>query len=182
MKVWELRNGLINETAQLIHSSANELHSGMFDVEGRPLAWRGRPSVEFLMEKRKKKQKPRADIMTFVPGVLVLNEKAFAALQDFLSRFGQLLEMSCEGGYVYFYNVTNLLDCVDAERSEKRSSGSIFKEAFLEDAIPDVPTVFKDSLTARTRIYVNQSAKESLEKRIADAALSGAQFVMPGVR
>ena len=42
-----------------------------------------RPAVEFIVDSRKKKQKPRADVIAFVPGALVLDEKANAALGPF---------------------------------------------------------------------------------------------------
>ncbi|MEO8998606.1 MAG: hypothetical protein ABI227_09240 [Rhodanobacter sp.] len=180
MKVWELRNGLVNETATLVYANEDEMRSGMFDAQGAALTWTHRPTLEVFAEPRRKKPKPRADISTLRPGALVLNGKAFAALGDFLSRFGQLLALDCDGATEYFYNVTTLIDCIDPEHSVKRASGSIAREAFVEQALPREPAVFKDPLTAKTRIYVNDAARSILLPLIDKAALTGAEFVVPG--
>lgn len=180
MKIWEWRNGLINETATLVYANENDMRSGMFDAQGTALAWTHRPALDVFVEPRRKKPKPRADISTLRPGALVLNEKAHAVLGDFLSRFGQLLALDCDGATEYFYNVTTLIDCIDLERSVKRSSGSIAREAFVEQALPREPAVFKDPLTARTRIYVNDAGRDVLQAFIDAAALTGAEFVVPG--
>ncbi|GLQ94430.1 hypothetical protein GCM10007901_33820 [Dyella acidisoli] len=54
-----------------------------------------------------------------VPEVLVINERAKEAPESFLSKFGQLQELDCEGtGEIrYFYNVTNVVPCADIEHS-----------------------------------------------------------------
>jgi hypothetical protein len=135
--------------------------------------------VEFIVESRKKKQKPRADVITFVPGALVLNERAKAALGPFLSQFGQLLEMHCGGETLYFYNVVNLVDCVDAARSEKCESGEIEMEAFDESNVPVEPSVFKDPLTASVRIYVNDAGRRAVERIVAEAGLTGLECGPP---
>jgi hypothetical protein len=91
-----------------------------------------------------------------------------------------LLALDCDGATEYFYNVTTLIDCIDPARSVKRSSGSIAREAFVEQALPHEPAVFKDPLTARTRIYVNDAARDLLQRLIDAAALTGTEFVVPG--
>jgi hypothetical protein len=180
VKVWELRNGLVNESALLVYANDDEMRSGMFDASGQSLVWKHRPQLEVFKEPRRKQPKPRADISTFRPGALVLNGKAHALLGEFLARFGQLLPLVCDGEVEYFYNVTTLIDCIDQEHSVKRGSGSIIKEAFFEQAVPQDATVFKDPLMARTRIYVNDAAKDLLQELIGKAALTGAEFVTPG--
>lgn len=180
MKVWELRNGRVNETAPLVYANDDEMQSGMFDASGQALTWKHRPQLAVFKEPRRKQPKPRADISTLRPGALVLNGKAYAVLGEFLARFGQLLPLECDGEIEYFYNVTRLIDCVDQERSVKRGSGSIAKEAFFEQAVPQDAMVFKDPLTARIRIYVNDPAKDHLQELIGKAMLTGAEFVMPG--
>lgn len=180
MNVWELRNGLVNETATLVHASEDDLRSGMFDAQGAALKWTHRPMLEVFAEPRRKKPKPRADISALRPGALVLNGKAYGVLGDFLSRFGQLLALECDGVTEYFYNVTTLVDCIDPERSVRRGSGSIAQEVFVDHAVPREPVVFKDPLTARARIYVNDPARTILQGLIDDAALTGVEFVVPG--
>ncbi|MFL6627193.1 MAG: TOTE conflict system archaeo-eukaryotic primase domain-containing protein, partial [Vitreoscilla sp.] len=79
--------------------------------EGEPLSWKKKPKIEVFVEPRKKQAQPLADISALTPGALALNDKAKAALEPFLSRFGQLLEMDCEGEPRWFYNVTNVVSC-----------------------------------------------------------------------
>jgi hypothetical protein len=57
------------------------------------------------------------------------------ALEGFLSQFGELLEIDVQGSVEWFYNVTNVVDCIDVDKSDKRSTGAIAKEVFREDAI-----------------------------------------------
>ena len=86
---------------------------------------------------------PRGDASLLLAGSLVLSQKAVDGLGPFLAQFGQLLEAKVDGAVEYFYNVTRVIDCIDPERSENRSSGSFLKEAFRTDALPVGPTVFR---------------------------------------
>ena len=180
MKVWEFKNASANDVATLVFSSDKDLDDGLFDAEGEALSWDKAPRVEVFIEPRAKKPKPRVDISPLTPGALVLNDKAKAKLGPFLSQFGQLLALECDAGPEHFYNVTNIVDCIDAASSKTRPSGAIAKEAFFEDKVPVLPAVFKDPRTAATRVYVNQAAKEILEKLIAEAGITGAAFAEPG--
>jgi len=136
MSVWEFKPGNVNDYAPLVFTSDRDIESGMFDAEGEPLSWKKRPKIEVFVEPRKKKAQPLADISALTPGALALNDKAKAALEPFLSRFGQLLEMDCEGEPRWFYNVTNVVSCIDEGRSERRPTGALSKEAFSEERVP----------------------------------------------
>jgi hypothetical protein len=177
--VWELRCGAVNDFAMLANVDDMDGDAGMFEARGEPMDWMHRPAVEFIADPRKKKQKPRADVSAFVPGALVLNEKADKALGPFLSQFGQMLELHCAGETLRFYNATNIIDCVDAEKSERRRSGSIAMEAFFEDNVPEEPAVFKDPLMAPIRIYVNDAAKAEVERIVAESGLTGIECGPP---
>ena len=180
VKVWELKPGDVNDYAPLAFVHDRDIESGMSDAEGEPLAWKKKPQIEVFVEPGKKKAKPVADVSVLTPGALALNQKAKDALEPFLSRFGQLLEMDCEGEPRWFYNVTNVVACIDEVRSAKRPSGSISKEEFFEDKVPVDESVFKDPLMAAGKLYVNEAAKSALEKLIAGAGIVGAAFVKPG--
>lgn len=132
------------------------------------------------MEKRRKDQKPHANVSLLVPGALVLDEKAKAILGEFLQRFGQLLELDCEGELRWFYNVTRMIACIDAQRSESFEGGGIPREAFDESAVPSEPLVFKDPRTAPVRIYVNDASKALVERAVTDAGLTGIECGEPG--
>ncbi len=74
---------------------------------------------------------------------------------------------------------TYLLQCIDYERSAMRYD-TVLTAAFLPDAVPEAPLIFKDPYTAGIRIYLNQAGKEKFEKLCADADLFGARFVEAG--
>lgn len=179
MEVFELRCASINDFSTLVKSHRVDALAGMFKADGLLEHWKHRPAVEFFVEKRLKKQKPRADISFFVPGALVLNKKAHAALSHYLKRFGQLLELQHDDEILYFYNVTNLIDCIDLEHSEQLDGGGIVKETFKQAAIPGGPAIFKDPLTASARIYINEAGKEFFDRLIAQWEITGVECGVP---
>lgn len=172
MPIWELKSQAPDVFAPLVPTDA-QANSGIFEFDGTPRQWKRRPRVEVYQEGRKKDWLPRGDASLLLAGSLVLNQKAVDALGPFLSEFGQFLEARVDGVVEYFYNVTTVIDCIDSQRCERRSSGSIRKEAFRPEALPVGPMVFKDPLTAVNRIYVNDEAKEVLEALIATHRLTG---------
>lgn len=180
MKIWELRYDGVNQHAVLVPSDEEGNLLSIFMADGKIKHWDQRPKVEPFIEKRKKLAKPRADLSYLIAGSIVLNKKAHDALQDFLLPFGQLLELDCKGEIEYFYNVTNLIPCIDYEASEKKGK-AVVKEVFLPNAVPeDTPLIFKDPYTVRSRIYLNQAGKEKLEGLTETSDLFGARFVEAG--
>jgi hypothetical protein len=179
MVIWELFYDGLNEHAVFVSDEGPGNMLGTFAPNGKPKDWAVPPRIKPFIEKRRKKAKPRADLSYLIAGSITLNEKAYQALKDFLLPFGQLLELNCEGGIEYYYNVTNLVPCIDYERSVKTGT-SVIKAVFLPDAVPEAPLIFKDPYTAGTRIYLNQAGKEKFEKLCADAGLFGARFVEAG--
>lgn len=178
MQIWELLLDGVNHYAVLAPSDEEDLLE-IFSASGKIKQWSATPRVEPVIEKRKKLPKPRADISYLIAGAIVLNEKAYQALKDFLLPFGQLLELDCRGEIEYYYNVTKLIPCVDYESSEKIGK-SVVKEVFLQDAVPHQAMIFKDSHTASGSIYLNQTGKEKFEQLAAAAGVVGARFVEAG--
>jgi hypothetical protein len=185
MTVWLVTNDLINKVETLVLPPEAEGDTDLLvklGGEGKPIAWN--QPLRLVRDKgdsRRKHPKPRTDLTPFLFGVLVLNEKARNALGDFLQRFGQLLDIDVEGETEYYYNVTNLVSCIDAKRSKRRASGAIQQEAFDESAIPNEPAVFKDPLTVTGRIYVNDGGKAWLEQRIKEHGITGMDFARAGI-
>lgn len=180
MRVWELKAGSVNDYAPLVFSSESDAASGMFDVSGELLTWGKTPKVEVFVEAGKKNPKPVADVSALTPGALAMNSKTKSALEPFLGKFGQFIEMDCEGEARWFYNVTNVVSCIDEANSAKRPSGSISKEAFFEAKVPAGAVVFKDPLTAPASLYVTEAGKTRLEGLVAHAGITGLAFVEPG--
>jgi hypothetical protein len=181
MTVWLLTTGRTEEVATLVIPEADQVIGSMkrFGGDGSPLDWPKPPRLEALADKRKK-PKPLGDIGPFLPGALVLGAKACGALAPFLSRFGQLLELDVEGQPHYFFNATNLISCIDQARSELRPGGTIGKEAFKDGVLPSDPAVFKDPITARARLYVNDGGRHVLEAAAAQANVRGLKFLRAG--
>ena len=179
MAIWELRCGSVNEFAAIVSRDYDNIEDELFDTDGRPKDWKDRPLVGYAVDKRKKTQKPRADIGLLLPGALVLNARAKEALGPFLSKFGQLLELDCEGEPRWFFNATNLVACVDEGRSEKFEDGGIMLEAFDESKAPKEAAVFKDPLTSPVRIYVNDAGKRTIEELAKEVCLTGIECGAP---
>ncbi len=179
MAIWELRCGSVNDFAMLVPRDRHDIEEDAFDTDGKPKDWMDRPLVGFSIDKRKKVMKPRADVSLFVPGALVLNERARDALGEFLGRFGQLLELDCSGEVLYFFNATRIVSCVDKSRSEKFEDGGVMLESFEESKAPTEAAVFKDPLTAPVRIYVNDAGKTEIERIAVDASLTGIECGTP---
>ena len=181
MAIWQLRTAPADKFAPLAPTEAQAM-AGIFEARGKPLQWKRRPKVSVLQEPKKKAALPRADVSLLMSGALVLNQKAEDILGPFLKEFGQLLELDVSGATEYFYNVTNVIDCIDPDRSEKRSTGVILKEVFREGATPIEPALFKDPRTVGTRMYVNSAAKAQIDSIVNVAGLAGLEFVELGTR
>lgn len=179
MHVWELRCGDVDDYSMIVPSLED---AGKFDVNGERLDWLSPPVVEYADSRsRGKKKRPVADVATPGAGAIVLSQRAVDALGPFLSRFGQLLlvQTAAGGEFRHFYNVTNLVKCVDVGRSEKDATGAIETEVFYDINVPSEPAVFKDPLTAPYRIYTNDPGRELLEKLASEAGLTGLECGEP---
>ena len=176
MQVWELFYAGFNDYSVLAPLPTDYNILDILMPNGKPKHWATRPKVEPFIDKRKKKARPRADLSYLIAGSIVLNEKAYTALKDFLLPFGQLLELDCKGEVEYYYNVTNILPCIDYERSLKQDD-AVVQAIFLPDVIPAEPMIFKDAYTAESRIYFNQAARDKFEQIASAADLFGACFV-----
>ena len=115
-----------------------------------------------------------------VPGALALTQRAMDALGPLLGQFGQLLQLECQDQPVWYFNATTVIDCVDKQASSQGDDDSPAKEVFLDDKIPVEAAVFKEPSKLRSRIYVNDGAKQAIEKIVADAGLTGLAIVEPG--
>lgn len=175
MTVWELRYTSVNDYAMVVSLDDHDSLTGRFRIDGTPKNWMDRPLVGFADSTRRKNKRPPADVSAMIPGVLILSERAKDAMGPFLSQFGQLLELDCEGtGEIrYFYNVTNVVPCVDLEHSQKTQLGDVKMESFNDSQVPKEAAVFKDPSTLKVRIYVNDAGKAIIDPLIALAKLTG---------
>lgn len=178
MTVWEITNKWVEDYADLVvtpQDLANPNFEKQFGGDGSLLRWKKRPKLTVFVEKGRKKPEPRSDITTVALPGPVLNQKACDVLGDFLGQFGQLLEIDVDGHVEYYYNVTNLVSCLDQARTQKTSYGAIEKPVFSASLTPNAPALFKVPRIS-SRIFVNGSAKDILEERIAMKKLIGMSF------
>jgi hypothetical protein len=182
MSVWEITNKWMNDVAMLTHPDDIEFDPEQsvsfwkqFDGNGGLLEWRERPRLVVMIEEGRKKRPPRADISSFTAPGLVLNEKARSALASFLLKFGQLLEIEVEGDVEYYYNVTNVVPSLDRDRSEIWPTGYVERPVFSSSAVPKDPAVFREP-SISSRLFVNDEAKEVLDRIIAEHKLIGMSF------
>lgn len=182
MTVWRLATGRTDEVATLVVPLADQVIGSMkrFGGDGATLEWAAPMRLDAQVGKGTK-PKPLGDLGPFLPGALVLSERAHAAFQPFLSQFGQLLELDVSGIPHWFFNVTNLVSCIDRERSGQRPGGTIGNEAFIDASVPVAAAVFKDPITAKVRIYVNDPGKQLLEEAAAKTGVLGMRFLRAGL-
>ncbi len=91
MAIWELRCASVNEFTSLVSRDYDNIEEGLFDTDGSPKDWKDGPLAGWAVDKRKKTQKPRADVSLLLPGALVFNARARDALV--LHRRGSLREV-----------------------------------------------------------------------------------------
>lgn len=186
MKVWSWYGAGEGYTV-LLPVRDEDIFSDVFVADGQPKSWAARPQVKPGIERVKKKQKPLGDLSPLAGASIIFNSKARAALESFLAPFGQFLELDLidEAGFagggqpLFFYNVTNLISCIDSEKSEKDDLG-IVVPVFNKAAIPKDAQVFKDPLMSQSNIFLNDAAHAELESRIDKAGLRGSSFRVTG--
>lgn len=183
MTAWEIKNKWMNSVAAVGPAPSSEFNPQLNvsfweqfkpHSEGQPLEWKVRPELVVLPEEGRKTTLPRADVSPFTAAGLVVNAKVHSAMGDFLSKFGQLLEISVDGATEYYYNVTNVVACLDHERSEFEAA-YVEVPVFHERLVPTEAAIFMDP-KMRTRIFANETAKSILEERIAANNIIGMSF------
>jgi hypothetical protein len=179
MQLWRW-NGANDSFTTLLPVSDADLLGGVFTADGTAKAWAAPPKVKPALEKDPKKQRPLGDISFVMGASVVLNDKAYTALGDLLRPFGEFLDMELvdatglAGGdqRLHFYNVTRMISCIDATRSEMDGK-KVIKPVFRPEAVPDEAAVFKDPLRRKVDIYLNAAAHGALVRRMEEAGLRG---------
>lgn len=182
MKIWSWY-GAGDGFAAMLPVHKEDIFNGTFAADGTPKTWATRPQVKPGIERDPKKQKPVGDLSPLIGASVVMNEKAHAALKDFLEQFGEFLELDLvdetglAGGNqpLFFYNVTNVIAAVDAAKS-KKDEGGIAVPKFARDSVPKSAQVFKDPLLLKRNIFLNDAAHAELTGLIGKAGLKGSSF------
>jgi hypothetical protein len=116
------------------------------------------------------------DIGHVAAGSVVFSERAVEVLSNHLEPYGELLPLDVEGDTYFLYNVTNIIDAIDQEKSVKRGTGRIKIPAFVADKIPKDVEIFKVPETQRSQIYFHEINGENIKTLIEQYGLNGAHF------
>lgn len=180
MSIWEITNSWANDVAGVTHADDIELDAfasadfwKQFEGLGSPLQWRTKPRLTAI-EHAGRKRRPRADVSPFTSSGLIVNAKVRDALGELLTGFGQLLEVDVDGRTEYYYNVTNVLGCLDRAESQFEAY-YVERPVFQERLIPETPIVFVEP-ELPGRIFVNEGAKKILDRGIAENNITGMSF------
>lgn len=85
---------------------------------------------------------PEADFSLLNIGSIVLSEGVFEKLAAVAEEFGQVLPLKYGDRQLYLWNVTNVIDCLDKEKSRMNEFGGVTEPVFRSIAIPAL-SVFK---------------------------------------
>ena len=92
--------------------------------------------------------KPIGDVFSITVSSFCLNSRAYEILKSYLDKHCQIFEIQSQGEKMYVVNVTDIIDCLDCEKSEIeyfKSSGRIkrvLKYAFRQEKIQNT-MIFK---------------------------------------
>ncbi len=113
--------------------------------------------------------KPIGDVFSVEVSSFCLNEKAYQVLKPYLEKYCQIFEILSQDEKIYVVNVTNMINCLDYDKSEiKRfqSSGRVMrviKYAFKTDKLEN-EIIFKLPEFPKSIPYVTEKFKKIVEK------------------
>ncbi|KHL92695.1 hypothetical protein QW71_27550 [Paenibacillus sp. IHB B 3415] len=166
MKIYEFKVNY-SITTTLIMSDSVEGHSSHSintDFEGQILAYTWQP-----VELQTHKEKSFNEFPHFVNGKPVVSERVMQILKPYTAHEVEFLPLMHNEFDIFMINVTNILDCVDWQKSKAKW----FKEKYFlgfDDLVfdfakvPENTYMFKIKELAATRVYVTESFRTIIEK------------------
>lgn len=149
----------------------------IYRFNGKPLRSFWMPlSVKVLYDDDQNKNLPASDFPLLFSTLPVFSERAVKLLEPLLKGDGELLPLSCnEGNYVAF-NVTRVVDALNAEQSDlvRFSDGKIMdirRYVFDRDKLTN-GDLFKIPQTPQGKVFVTDKFKEAVQ----EAGLTGYVF------
>ena len=153
-------------------------HERLWSLDGTPrrATWRPVPVARLAVDDDGA-PRAEADLPWLGGHVLVLRERAVAALGPLLERDGELLPLACEDADLWLFNALTVVDALDEERSElfRFDDGAILDVTRYEFR-PDVvagPAVFKVPQLLRGPLFIG----DELATAMSTAGLSGPELV-----
>ena len=152
-------------------------HEVFRGLDGTPwrAGWRPVP-VYRLRTTRTSAPRAESDLPWLASHLLVLREKAVAALGDVLADYGKLLPLSCPDAELWVFNALRLVDALDEEQSTLvRFTGGriadIQRHVFHPDRVAGVE-IFRLPQMPRGWLYLSGDVVD----RVQSAGLRGAGF------
>lgn len=154
----------------------NDEWETLFALNGPVAARWQAPRMHFIREREDGAPRRYSDFPWCLDNILIIREQALPLLRPLLEKYGEILPLRCAEP-VSLFNVTNILDALDEERSKiaRFENGDVLaieKHVFRVDAIED-SELFR--LPGRaSNIYL----REALVRRIGELGLRGIAFEM----
>lgn len=113
--------------------------------------------------------KPIGDVSSISTSSYIINEKAYKVLYPYLKEHSQIFQLKNENKIFYVINVTDIIDCLDYEKSEVKYFSSsnrvmdIEKYAFHSGKLKKA-TIFKIPEFPKGISYVTEEFKKVVEE------------------
>lgn len=113
--------------------------------------------------------KPIGDVFSVEVSSFILNEKSYKILYPYIKNEVQIFKTKSENDNLYVVNVTNIIDCLDYDKSEiKRFPSSdrvmrIIKYVFKIEKLNNT-TIFKLPENPKGKSYVTEEFKKVVEE------------------
>lgn len=124
----------------------------------------------FTLSKYKEEiEKPIGDVSSISTSSYIINEKAYKVLYPYLKEHSQIFQLKNENKIFYVINVTDIIDCLDYEKSEVKYFSSsnrvmdIEKYAFHSEKLKKA-TIFKIPEFPKGISYVTEEFKKVVEE------------------
>lgn len=104
------------------------------------------------------------DFPYYLSGQPVVSKRVKEIIEPYTSDEVEYLSLIHDEYKFYMVNVTNVLDCVDWQRSELRTVGSFNKLVFDLLKIPENTYMFKIKQGATVDVYVTEAFKDLIER------------------
>lgn len=123
--------------------------------------------AKFLAPDGKQDAEIRPDITTWSSSChLVLNEKAYQALNKLLAEYGEFLPTTCEGSRYYIFNCQTTKPA-DEANSEKRINMGLqegLNRLTFDDSVIGATPAFKTDYDLFTSLFCSQQFKDLVEE------------------
>lgn len=115
MRVYKLTSDVENfEWLTLVHKEDWRMMNHLFN--GQPASEKYR-TVQVMKINELDRDRPLSDCPHLMPGICILNQKAIDKIWHLFSPYSEVLPLNSYEGTFFIVHVTNVLDCIDYQKS-----------------------------------------------------------------